>query len=119
MIPRKLKPDTLRKLRKRKLRTWSRIAADRALLPAHRLVMWFVLDNITKSKTALRYEDEGRVYINPSQEGLAAQAGVDRRLVGRAIEAAIGKGYLERTVHGNGFTGNSEYRVLPLKKAEG
>ena len=110
--------ETEAKLQKRKFKTWLRIVSDKEIRPAYRTVLWFVIDCMTLPDTMLRYQQETRVVIWPSQEGLAALVGCDRGMVRRAIEAGKKRGYLKQLSTGNGMGGNSEYRVMPLKAAK-
>src|SRR5262249_41837765 len=114
----KLKPDTLPRLRKRKARWRDWVMNDTELGSAERVALWHMADNGTKSKTARRYEEIKRIYIYPSQAGIAAQSGVSLNTVKRAIQSAVEKGYLQRNSRGSKLGGTSEYRMMmPPKKS--
>ena len=91
---------------------------DSDLSPAHKVALYYLADNMTKWKTALKYEQTGRVFINPSQKGIGLQAKLTRNTVNTAIKAAIENGFLEQVSRGSGLTGSSEYRCLPVKGAK-
>ena len=108
--------ETLLKLRRRKARFRQRVMDDTSLSPAHRVALYHMADAMTKRKTALQFEQERRVVIFPSQEGIADKSGIDRHTVGLAIRVAADRGYLIRVKKGSGMSGNSEYEVIPKRR---